>query len=831
MKGIKGKQISANQTQPDSSHSAIAYLSDLLTKSPSIQLTQLLSSYRNPKSIDAETFVVGVKKFIALANSNPKDEHSSEGRKALYGNEFLGLHYNNDLAKLWNSHYGESATVQAMQVSSFAPQQWDSIFQDEFKTLVYRGHLPAQALDVLVQGPSVIDCGMYTQLSLWFGIRYMLGDDQFNQRFGHTPFYLTQSVYNGIENAAEPYSGNPLYSFSSTLVETPASSVTVKHVANTVLYRLKHPGGNYGGENCVVIDGRYYIFDPFLSQTQGMEKEMVHNLLRESFNSAIEQCDIDRLEFYAKQPEQFHPRHLKTYGQLIEIAGELSEATFTEDEFLVNITDPELEFTFNLQKFSTWLQNVESAAQVKSVEYIPMDNDPSLIPPHLLDAIPFENKTTMHYSTFKQETPQQQELMRISKQFCHSVMSNESRLVMLSGKAGVGKTASAVCAAKELAARGKNIVWISEVMLTGWVDQAKSMADLDNSVREIDDLLSANPDVVVLDDDNLAGYCGRVLLEKIYAWYLAAPGRGLFITSNVVISFQNCYGYKSDKTYHYPPFADYHSVQYLNWIHKTGLAGKSLRMQRDGQSIGAIVSVSAFNAHEAQLGEIELIPAFNESEDLVPIRCSLRSTGELGPAYDKLSPIQQRWISKHKTIAASGYLGNGEPYYIEPYLTVNVNKFEKTCYKTIAVEINTSNCRFFGVHVKLDQLISVLNYAYDKGGVRVILINKTEFGLDDLLIKIKAELPSSEQERTWSRLNLLLCENENTIFDYDQFKGRVEEILLKPGVSRSSPPMGRPSSQTLRRESSTSTFFAGVAGIERESQPKGKIDHSNGHLL
>lgn len=94
---------------------------------------------------------------------------------------------------------------------------------------------------------------------------------------------------------------------------------------------------------------------------------------------------------------------------------------------------------------------------------------------------------------------------------CQSVLTSESKFIILSGKAGVGKTASAVCAAKELTARGKKIVWISEVMVNGWADAAKSISELDNCGRAIDDLLATNPEAVFLDDDNLAGFSGNII--------------------------------------------------------------------------------------------------------------------------------------------------------------------------------------------------------------------------------------------------------------------------------------------------------------------------------
>lgn len=605
----------------------------------------------------------------------------------------------------------------------------------------------------------------------------MLGNKRFNQCFGRAPFFVTQSVYNSIEESSKPFSGNPLYSFLAKKEKTIIPSVMVRHLANTPLYPLKHPGGNYNGENCIVIGDRYYIFDPHLERTQGITKTNVLNLLRDAFNEDRKPYDVDRLSLYAATPEEFHLKFFQTYGQLIEEAEKLRNKTFSEQEFSHVKQNPELEVTFDLHKFSIWLKRMENTMQPDSIDYLHQPIDYSLIPTALLDVIPFENKTSMDFSKFKQKSPQQKELMIMSKQFCQSVMACESKLVILTGKAGVGKTASAVCAAKELTTRGKNVVWISGVMVNGWTDQAKSLADLENCRLKIDKLLASDPDVVFLDDDNLAGFSGNLLLEKIYSWYVSHPGKWLFITSNEPIRFKDCYGYKLDRKYYYPPFNDYSSAQYLNWRHKADLAGISLRSKRDGQFIGAIVSDLSWKTNENNLGQIELIPAFDKNDELVPIRQALHKTGSLDcSAYDKLRPVQKQWIHVHQVGKTCSFFG-GRSYYTEPHLTATPSKFEETTCKTIALEMRDYIFCYSGKLIESDsmnQLIRVLNYAHDQGGRRIILINQTSFSQEQLLIQIKAQLPQSESERTWSRLMLLLCETEDAIFTYDQFNGQIE---------------------------------------------------------
>jgi hypothetical protein len=106
-------------------------------------------------------------------------------------------------------------------------------------------------------------------------------------------------------------------------------------------------------------------------------------------------------------------------------------------------------------------------------------------------------------------------------------------------------------------------------------------------------------------------------------------------------------------------------------------------------------------------------------------------------------------------------------------------KFEKTTRRTIAIEMGEYKWDF-GREIDstcMEQLIRVLNYAHDQGGRRVILINQTCYSSEQLLLQIKAQLPSSERERTWSRLMLLLCETEDSIFKYDQFNGHIENII------------------------------------------------------
>lgn len=524
---------------------AFKYFYKLMMAAPSHNLQARLSDFDVPRSIDSNTFAEGVKKFIQLANSHPLDSKSKHGRQALYGDKYAGLHYKNDLATLWNwndAHTSHEA-LKISQLLMLTPLNWDSArFSDKAWTLIYKGRKPAQALDELIKGPTIIDCGMFAQLSLWFGIRYMLGNKRFNHCFGLTPFFITQYIYDDIKKSKKSYAGNPLYSFLTTKDKAIIPAATVKHISNTPLFSYKHPAGYSSGENCIVIDGLYYMFQPLRKGKQGLTETGVINQLRQAFNEDRSQYDNDYLEAYALRSTEINPFFLLSYKELVELAEQLSDAKLKKEDLLNVEQDSNCELVFDMHKFTTWLQQLENKAS--------------------LDTVPFKDKTSMNFSTFKKDTDQQKELMIIAKQFCQSVLNAESKLVILTGKKGVGKTTSAICAAKELAARGRKVVWIS---------------DSDNDALKIDALLANHPDVVFLDNNNLKSSSSRLIFEKTYAWYVNNPGKGLFITSNRRISFKHCYGYDLDYQYKYPPFCHYDSPQYLHQQYITNLERKNLR--------------------------------------------------------------------------------------------------------------------------------------------------------------------------------------------------------------------------------------------------------------
>lgn len=749
---------------------AIRQLQQLHSAYPSQAFAEcFLATYSQPKELSMENFVAGISQFTEIANLTIAQ------REAYFGNQFYGLHYATSLADFWNTTSPEK--IKAHKLYTICPLGWDYRIEDNHFILVYRGDDLSTALDKLLQGPTVIDCGMFCQLAIWFGIRYMLGNDTFNMLFGRAPFYVTQFNYQPIITSTMPHLGNPLYQFfhdcGSSLI---SSDVSISYVPNHPSYAYKHPGGLSLdlGQNCVVIGGnRYIVFDPHWEKASALNKQDVEQLLLGSLNAPQDDSDTAKLELYAQRPEEIHPKFNKTFQELIEMAGQL--AGFTATSIDPKAKEEALSVQFDFAGFCSWVTKMLNVDFSSAVNYKPLTGEEVNVG-ELMMQFPYENRASMSFSTFRTDTPLQRKMFLLAKKFCQDVMQGKSSRVILTGRAGIGKTASAVICAKELSSRGKKIIWISEVMMRRWTAKTESMEGLEASREEIKRLLSTNPDAVFLDDDNLVDYDGRVLLEEIYAWYVNCPGKGLFVTSNEPLTFENCYGLKIDAKYHFPPFLEYTSSQYTNTIMCCDLDGPSMRLQPTlsvmefsecekiaalarcnfGQSVGIIVTPEIYETEKGKLLEVEFIPAVAE-EILRSISISLWQQGIWGPEYERLTGKQKEWLKIFEVSRQYEYRDSGS-YTMPQHKSICVKPFESTNCDIVAVELlqrTNWNGKEIVQEDSLNQLLRVINYAHDSGGKKVIIVNHTKFTHEELLVAIKAGISEREKERTSARIDAM----------------------------------------------------------------------------
>jgi len=757
------------ESPPPQENSCLTQLRSLHQQPTPRGIEEFLTPYHQPHGITQATFKAGIQRFADFANLSPTQ------RRQQFGNPHFGLHYTNDLSKAF------SGQVSPEKLSTLCPKSWRAGHNaDSALSLVYSGKNPAQALDELIKGPSVIDCGMFTQLSLWFGIRHMLGDEQFNQLFGDTPFYLTQFNYNPQHNPNQPYTGNPLFDFLSADVPDQQSSIGVAYIQNHANYLFKHPAGDYAGENAIQIDGAFTIFDPHLADTRALSLQQVQRLLQQEFNAGPTQQDTAKLILYQQNPDRQHPLG-HTFAGLTILAEALKDQKQEDPTACGQLTHA---MHFDLAAFQKWTQTTLAIRQqgMPPASQDLTDEPSAITDPALREKIPVENRE-MTFAQFSEHatTPQQQRLLQTAQGFCELVMQHQPAMVVLSGQAGIGKTASAACCANFLAAQGKKVAWLSEVQLKAWTTEQTSMEALSEIKQEILQTIG-DADVVILDDDNLSGYAGQSLLETIYGWYAQHTDKALFVTSNIEVTLQVLYGMRLDKTFDFPPQIPYTSPQYQHIFSLTNLAGPTLRAHSgfsrkamDGanplqhfleypvqtRSIGLIVS-----ADEAtQLQEnpnVDYVPYIDHSEKLAPIITSLAQTGQAGGSYDELTQNEKKWIAfSWGTVTENR---NGNPFNTGvPVRRINIRPFQASEKPTIALEIIDSKSLYFknkaqhGInYFSFLHLLQIVNWAHNEGSKKIVLINKTPFSENELIEKILYQLPESEAQRTKDRLLLLL---------------------------------------------------------------------------
>jgi hypothetical protein len=755
-------------------------LDEFLYKLPSLATPFInwIARFKDGDGINEKTFMEGVQAFLEIANLNYSE------RKEFFGSEYRGLHYSNDFTNLWNSQNPYSP-LDADMIANLAPQgtnqmTWEQILENDMKLLVYRGNKPSEALDQLIAGPAVIDCNMFCQLAILFGIRAMVGST-FNEVFGRAPLFITQRLYQEA-SLKEIEQGNPFFSFftSKKISDNESFQLIIKHIPNIGKYQLKHAGGAANGQNCVVTPSGHHIFDPTAPKEKKFKllEEEVFETLREAFNAPLSQNVFNRIALYKKMPEEINLTLGLTYAILSDYPRLLANTTYEKEVFLHKVKQKNTaEIFLDFKKLESWLLNITAKKDLKS-SYKPISDSELILNNEFLKQIPIENRERMSFEYFKKETDVQKELYLLATSFCESVFNKKSIWLTISGNAGIGKTAAAVSCAKELISLGKSVLWISESMVNQWTSNSTSISEILGINKRLAELLKNNYDAVILDDDNIAGIAGSSLLEEVYKWYVANPGKAVLITSNVEVNFKNCFGHTLEG-YHKPPFLAYDSESFKNQyslelngvsqrpahsyaIHHLSSMDKLFALQKtpegqNGRSIGVIVSKEAYESSLGKLfneKEIEVIPAF--PYDWYDKMGSEAFEKKLynwcrTEAYSQLSPLQKKWTHSYEIneVINGCIMGRIE------CIGVQMNGFKTTHKNVIAIELLEESWIENKTIINQNgfkQLQLIIHHCFDHGRKKIVVINSTSFSDKELIEKMVQQLKDSEKERLTARI-------------------------------------------------------------------------------
>lgn len=330
----------------------IEYLRNLHTLKPSIQLAQYLSTLQMPKEQSADLFIAGVKEFARIANLN------GIARTGFFGTPFGGLHYSTDLQQLWDNTFPTKIPLD--RLFCLAPSVWQDVMIKGARMLIYKGDKPSEALDKLLQGPTIIDCGMFCQLSIYFGIRYILGNDRFNEVFSKIYIHITQYLYEKSTDLSSPQFKNPFEQFSTTARNADSKAVNIIAIVNYPYYKAKHPAGNSQVNNCLQIDGMYTIFGPTLSKTMDIPASVIEEHMLQKFNDPQTIDDKKELAYFATQKNKIHPITQLSYEELIRLAEEWKNLTMDMKTWKNHeaFGNPKYTFRFDLEKFKHWLKTI-----------------------------------------------------------------------------------------------------------------------------------------------------------------------------------------------------------------------------------------------------------------------------------------------------------------------------------------------------------------------------------------------------------------------------------------------------------------------------------------
>lgn len=486
-------------------------LKELLKKSiNSSQLEFLRVSDRPVEEINVSKFNQDLADIFQFMNT-PYSERAEK-----FGDTLLGLHYDSDFLKELHKQGISTSFEGYLNTNKMRLVHPDCFNRENGLQLSYYGNNPAEALDKLLAGPTVIDCGMSIQIAILVALKKQLGSEQFNLIFGKKPFRITQYLWNG--NDVNPENNNPLYEFFSYLT----GSVCIKYFQNDQAYRAKHGGGNDTGHNTIhlpSLSSPYLTFDP--NGAPSTEERIKADLVKAFNTDPTESAKKCHAKWEANPKNA--PYFAKDYiSQLKALA---SKQISADDVQLTRLLYLDFSRINELVAQNQVVQKkLMSSAQPLDPTIKKKDID--------IPGLPAENKN-MTFAKYEKGITQksQRKALEIAQHFVNDVLSDNQPFLTLYGPAGIGKTACITATAKYLASQGKKVLFLSEVLVKK-LTASFSFQELES----IDDKLSqmiSEYDVVIMDDNNLDGYLGKHLDIVIQKKFFEERNISVLKTSNI----------------------------------------------------------------------------------------------------------------------------------------------------------------------------------------------------------------------------------------------------------------------------------------------------------
>ncbi len=308
-------------------------------------------------------FNEGVKDCIEMTNTlwGNRDE--------VFENKFSGCFDGNSLLDVWNEQHPnkkimkqhlllEAANAKGVQLFSPFSQTFDT--KKGIMTLSYEGSDPSGALDALVKGPSIIDSNMFIEIALWFGVRAVLGNAYFNQKFGNKSFQLSdRDLTDDLLALLDPFL------ISETNDDSSSTLLELCYFGNDSNYKFKHLAGSGRGMNCFKIGNTYSTFSPAFEKSTGITKEEITKRLINDFNRDQDGYDKRCIDDYECKGDDKYPWNwLFTYAQVAEQSKSLANQKIDSTSFVPAYSRV---FTLNVEKLQCFLPHKKSESNIAKI--------------------------------------------------------------------------------------------------------------------------------------------------------------------------------------------------------------------------------------------------------------------------------------------------------------------------------------------------------------------------------------------------------------------------------------------------------------------------------
>lgn len=338
-------------------------LSEIHTRPSSRHLIAYFEALKDgSRKWDVGTFITGAQYLAKIIGP---------GRDMYYEDPLQGLHFPPSFADLWNQTHPQSR-IDSLHFA-VCPPGWSSGIESLRLDLTYTGEGPlSMGLNLLFEGPTTLDCGMFCQLLQWMAIRYLIGDDMFDRLFPFKKgeFTISQQCYKPVDPATQignllfPFYDRPLHEKAEYHLKSRAR-IQMRAFFNHPRYLSKHPKGTGRLQNVIQIDDYLVTFRPGAPQNILSSEELEVALIA-AYNAPRTLADEAEIRFFATNPDNVHPYLKKSFGSLAREATGFEDHTLSEAEWRNTKFDRVrmahgCHLIFNFQRLITSLEKTRDA--------------------------------------------------------------------------------------------------------------------------------------------------------------------------------------------------------------------------------------------------------------------------------------------------------------------------------------------------------------------------------------------------------------------------------------------------------------------------------------